>query len=575
MADLSEMTNKTIPADGSAPVVNARPSVPPDPTAEIARATGLNMGAAIPHVDTSQGDITPVSKPLMAGNIVVPPITVPPAATPVPPAQPAAPVSEPASIVEDPASVKSGEKTVALDPMTMGLAEEEARYRRVQAEKQAETMAQLDETLKAEEERYERMSQMAEEIRVESGVMTRDDRTRAYTESSNPSLDDLDLTPGYSEEDMDAEPEDGVSAATPESELSAEGGKEKAPDPGDDQYGEYIRNLPVGEMTNVDPEKAPARIIRSPKITTVKKQNKQTLGDQAFMNAITRFKKDNFGKADVCLVNSGFSASIVGTGVVDMQNLYMNVSRNTTVYDYELDQMQTVLKSVVGTNPKINPVTLSQMIHFRDYETLSFGHICATLDKVETVANCKECGSAFRLETDPQSLVLNEDEMYERRMRIQGAANIEDVSLMTTTRKIEGTNGIVVTLSHPSYSEYVRGVRCYQDKVSSMSQADAHRFESMLEMLYYIHLIELPSGVKTSNLYQNYIALGLLTDADFDAVNREINNMTKEIIVPKYGIRECRCPVCGAINKNIAYRNLLDLLFYHTTVSSFLNNPES
>lgn len=554
MADLFDMTKKDIPSSEGEPAITVPPAAPPNPMAEIARATGLNLAAG--GVPADGDDISPVSTPqLMAGNIPVPPIAVPP------------PAPAPAPMVEDASQLDQGAK--ALDPVEMGFAQEEAKFQKVQAEKQAGMEAMFADTLKQEEERLKRMEEKEEEIRVETVNVTHGDRTRAIRESNDPDIADVDLTPGYSEEDMKEAPEDGV---TPQSDVKAE---DAPPSPGDDQYGEYIRNLPTTTLDNVDPKKSPVMILRTPKITTAKKQNKQTLGDQAFMNAVTRFKKDNFGKADACLVNSGFFASVVGTGVVDMQNLYMNVSRDTSIYEYELEQMRAVIKNVVGTNPKINPNQLSQMIHYRDFEILSFSHVCATLEKVETVTNCKECGNAFRLESAPQELVLNEDEMHERKMRISGAANIEEVSLMTTVKKIETSVGIVVTLGHPSYAEYIRGVRGFQEKAAEMTPADARRFQSMLDMLHFVRSVELPSGVKTNSIYQSYIAMGLLADVDFDAVSREVDEMKKQIIVPQYGIRECRCPTCGAINKNIPYRSLLDLLFYHTTVSSFLNNPES
>ena len=83
------------------------------------------------------------------------------------------------------------------------------------------------------------------------------------------------------------------------------------------------------------------------------------------------------------------------------------------------------------------------------------------------------------------------------------------------------------------------------------------------------------TSTRTNNIRQVYIAIGMLSDVDFDAVSREITDMRKSILIPQYGIRETRCPHCGSINKNIPFNGLLDLLFLHTTLSSFLNNPES
>ena len=50
--------------------------------------------------------------------------------------------------------------------------------------------------------------------------------------------------------------------------------------------------------------------------------------------------------------------------------------------------------------------------------------------------------------------------------------------------------------------------------------------------------------------------------------------MNKELVEPRFGIREVRCPHCGRIVKNIAFTDLDQMLFFHTTVSALLNSKQ-
>ena len=167
-------------------------------------------------------------------------------------------------------------------------------------------------------------------------------------------------------------------------------------------------------------------------------------------------------------------------------------------------------------------------------------------------------------------MLINNAELYERRCQIENAPNVEAYSLMTKNRIVTSENGLEITLGHPSYAEQVRNITAYQSYARQMSDADRRRFEGMLRLLYMIRSIKLPNGVVTNNIYQNYHALMLLNQLDLDLVNTEVDAMRKKILSPRFGVKEAKCPHCGHVNKDVAYRNLLDLVFYHTTVSSLL-----
>ena len=414
----------------------------------------------------------------------------------------------------------------------------------------------LDNTLNADEETRQKLLGDTPIAAATKKTTTDEERKRTDRQSTNPGIDPYELMPSYEED----KPE------TPEAE-------EEEPDPSTDEYAIFIKNLPT--VTDAEPTKGYAATqIREASVNVVKVNPNKTvnnLGNQAFQNAVTSFKRDNFSKVTVPMVNSGFMADMVGTGVVDLQNLYSAADESMSPYDYQLERMATVIRNVVGTSPKINPMQLANNIHYQDYDMLAFAHICATLKSVETVANCTECGKPFRITSKPINLLLNMDELYDRRVAIENAANIEENSLMTTSRVIETEAGIEVTLSHPSYAEIVRCIRGFQDFSGDMTAADRSRFQNLLDTLYMIRKIRLPNGIQSNNIFQNYQALMLLNQSDFSLVQREIADMRKEILAPRFGVREVTCPHCHRVIKDIAYNNLDELLFFHLSVEAFLN----
>lgn len=415
----------------------------------------------------------------------------------------------------------------------------------------------LDHTLNADEETRKRLLGDTPIAAATRKVTTEEERKRSDRQSRNPGIDPDELLPGYEE---DEKPE------TPEAE-------DTEPDPDTDEYALFIKNLPI--VSDKEPDKGYAVTrIREATVNIVKTNPDKTvnnLGNQAFQNAVANFKRDNFSKITVPLVNSGFMADVVGTGVVDLQNLYSMTDENMTPYDYQLERMAAIIRNVVGTNPRINPVQLRNSIHFQDYDMLAFAHICATLKTVETVANCTECGKPFHITSKPINLLLNMDELYEKRMAIESAANVEENSLMTSSRVISTESGMEVTLAHPSYAEMVRSIRGFQDFSADMTEANRIRFQNMIDILLMIRKIRLPNGIQSNNILQNYDALMLLNQSDFSLIQREVADMRKDIIVPRFGVREVECPHCHRPIKNIAYNNLDELLFFHLQVEAFLN----
>lgn len=384
--------------------------------------------------------------------------------------------------------------------------------------------------------------------------------------------DDDDMMPAYTMEETPVE-----KMKREKAEENEDGEKRPDADAPDSDMAEYISNLvtidyqgePEDEMIQITRDKVPM-MVETPR--PYKKSN--LMGDQAFLNAVTKYKKDTFRTVTACMINSGFEVGEVGTGPVDLIQLYTATDQNTTMLDYQLAKMTTVIKNVVSTNPPVPPMELKRLLHFADYQMLAYAHVAATLKEVEMLHTCDKCGKDFHIKANSTDLIINADEMREKAQRIHNSTNIEENSLMTKDITYTTENGFVVVIGHPSYQEYASYMREWKDIISRGDDVTNNRIQQMSEILPFIRKITMPNGVFTSNLYQRYIALTILTEEEYDAIFKEIGNMTKQIIMPKFGIKRVKCPHCGEMNTDISYDDLDSLLFFHFTVSRLLKQTD-
>lgn len=391
-------------------------------------------------------------------------------------------------------------------------------------------------------------------------------RVRQRQARSNDSdIDPYDLMPSYTEDEEDKKNEKGPSA------------EEETPDSNNlEEFNRFLRDLPESTVEpSTEPE--PVTRVRTSRFDRATK-TVSGLGDQAFMNAVTRFKRDTCSKVTVPLVNSGFFADETGTGVVDLQNLYAIADIDgITQEDYDLEKMRTVIKNVTGTNPRINPGQVAMNIHYADFDMLAYAHVCATIEEVQSVFNCTHCGKPFRiLVKNPTDMLINREELLEKANAIRNAPNIEQNSLMTFKRTITTDDGFEITMAHPSYAEVVAILRGLDDVLRQLSTIDRRRFGGMLkDTLYFIRSIKMPNGVISNGLYQHYIATTMMTPENLDLVIKEAENLRKKIIHPRFGIRSVICPHCHRENKDITFTDLYDLVFYHTTVKRALSQAST
>ena len=390
---------------------------------------------------------------------------------------------------------------------------------------------------------------------------------------ATPRVDPDDLVPSYDYEEEENEPSADGTESNEEERPTAE--------QSDSEYAKYIKNLEVSTVEEAE----------DPILVTVKKKAKvepvssgrmsksKIVQDQAFLNAVNKFKRDNFRVVNVPLVNSGFSVDVVGTGPVDLTLLYRNIGQNTNDMEYELERMRTVLRNVVASHPQVDKNDLRNLIHFSDYNMLVYGHIAATLKDVEHIHTCVDCGKDFHIVANSADLILNRDKLQERIAQLRNCQNVNDIknnSLMITNQQVITSDGFIVNLGHPSYYEYIQYMTEMRDLAnnSDLSDTQKRRLGTMAGVISYVRSVIMPNGIHTNSLFQRFIAMTMLDEDDFSTVLAEIKKLADQIVVPRFGIKSVKCPYCGKENTDITYDNLSDLLFFHTTVTRLMNETD-
>lgn len=380
------------------------------------------------------------------------------------------------------------------------------------------------------------------------------------------------LVPTYT-----TEPDDTDEEPTPKKKEEADNSaKRPSPKDSEEEYAAFVRTLPIVDIdaaddTVVDVIKEKTELQQVP---SGRQKKDKIIGDQSFINAINKFKRDNFRTVSVPLVNSGFIVDIVGTGAVDLNQLYSVVDENTLLVDYELEKMRVIMKAVVDTHPKINPTDLRNMIHFADYQMMAYAHVAATLKDVELVTTCNECGKDFHIVADSKDLLLNMSDMRDKMLKIRQSTTIRECSLMSTNLDMSTSDGFRIILGHPSYGEYVLYLTELKAIINRLDPSQSARIRKMSDSLPYVRGIQMPNGIHANNLFQRYMAITMLSDDAKDELDEGIERLKKEIIFPRFGVRKVRCPHCGKVNTDIYYDNLEDLLFFHFMVTRWMKNTE-
>jgi len=537
-----------------------------DPMAAIRQATGLDLNIKDFETQPAQNvDPVPVAypvdeKPRVTGGIDV--------LTP-----------------EEAAQLRANGNYQKIDVDREAMLQQEQKRIQREQQQQSDMNGLLDDALNGEAARNQKWEKAFEENpELKKELVNKD--TASDTANYTPDMSDtdkhvapIDRTPirGYNAEDDMIPSYSAPTESIVDTLKKTDKDEDNKPtaNASENEMAEYVKNLTTIDYTGAETELVDVSRDRTPMVTeTARPSYKKTnpMGDQAFLNAVAKYKKDNFRVVKAVMINSGFEIGEVGTGPVDLYQLYMTTDQNTTVLDYQLAKMTTVIKNVVSTTPAVDPMQLKNVLHFADYQMLAYAHVAATLKEVEMLHTCNKCGKDFHIKAASTDLILNADEMREKAQRIHNATSIEENSLMTKDVTYTTESGFVIVLGHPSYAEYAAYMRELRDIVANGDTVVNNRIEEMNEILPFIRKITLPTGVYTSNLFQRFTAIGLLSDDDFNGLSKEVANLAKQIIIPKFGVKKIKCPHCGEVITDIAYDDLDNLLFFHFTVNRLLKS---
>lgn len=504
---------------------------------------------------------------------------------------------EEAAQFEDGPRERIGGNTAADKEGEFKLANDEA-IERIRNQPKDEFISSLAGALEAETARQDEMMDLMEDPEkrakvfegMEDPIKKREDEKNVVTpiavsrEKDRTVIDDSELVPSYDDEEEEKKEKEAERKARDEAaEENGEGtseGKAVAPiDPTDEELKEYVNNLKPSRAEETE------NVLETVKekltvISSNRTDPKRNLSDSAFASAVTKFKKDNFRTVSVPLLNSGFVANVVGTGPVDLNLLYSDVNEETTEIDYELEKMRIMIRNVTGTTPRVPAEDLRNMIHYVDYNMLSYAHVAATLKELELLQTCSGCGEDYRIVTRSSDIILNMDEIREKANAIRNASTIEENSLMMKDKEFNVENGTSIIIGHPSYAEYIQYTVDMKNLLDTpvdeggLNDFEKKMFSELIPILPYIRSIVLPNGVRASSVWQKYVALGLLSETEMIDLNNAVTKMTREIITPIFGVKSVKCPRCGKVHTNVRYPRLDNMLFFHFTVTRLINSTE-
>lgn len=453
-------------------------------------------------------------------------------------------------------------------------AEANARIEKHVREGQHEILDVLDNIDKEEDDRIARLENTGVEAYAKKANGAKVETTDVDYDSSV-SQDALRRSSGDPDynmlRDADFVPSFGEAGDEDEVETSDEAEADEGDDYSDaENTMELIGKAPMVEYTEPGASKDIITLVRKrhmkAELVSTGKFESKTLADQAFNNSVNKFKMKNFRSVRIPLINSGFFVDMVGTGANDLVMLYDNTDRRIGPAEYELNRLRTIIRSVVGAEPHVNPNELKNLIHHRDYPMMAYGQLCATLDEVVFPNTCPKCNRTFKVKANPADMILNVDDMSAKITSMRNAKSAVENSLMGEDIKLTFESGFEVTIGHPSYYDEVVMLNSLNHYLQSLKPIESAPMAAMTNALLYIKRITLPNGLRAANVYQTFKALRLMDLGEYDQVNEAIVKLRDQIIEPRIGVHDIVCPHCKEKIPEIEIDGVAELIFFLTTV---------
>ena len=480
--------------------------------------------------------------------------------------------------------------------------------------------AEFDEAIKEEKERAEYYAQhpeadpnfhavrttTGEEVAHEApvaeedavGTVLGDSYNENENKNENPedAIDDADDTLSGEDFIPDIEPEDDESEKTDKKEEEAK--SEESEDDDEDENMTEMESLYKNQKVlekefldmpevKIEPDKSPmVKVVqRRTEINTDERGGKtrvKELGDDAFLNALTKARRKTFRIVEIPLLNSGFTVELNGLGPGDLYSLYSLIETyergSLGLMEYMEAQMKTIAKAIVRIRPYFDPSKLHSMVHYADLNLLMYGIVTATLDDAKyPVDSCPNCGKSFRITIPSTDIILNKDELQDRIDKIKNAESIAENSLLKRHCMMRFESGYEVLLGHASVADQYKLMKSMNSYTNSNKLTEVDKIE-LVEYGYqlaWIRSIVGPTGLKAKGAYQTVKMLTMMDDDERRQIVENIIAMQKDLIPIQLGVKNVKCPHCGKVIPEIPTPGLGNLVFFQRLASQGQVTQES
>lgn len=306
------------------------------------------------------------------------------------------------------------------------------------------------------------------------------------------------------------------------------------------------------------------------------------LGDDAFLNALTKARRKSFRIVEIPLLNSGFTVELNGLGPGDLYSLYSLIETyergSLGLMEYMEAQMKTIAKAIVRIRPYFDPSKLHSMVHYADLNLLMYGIVTATLDDAKyPVDSCPNCGKSFRITVPSTDIILNKDELQDRIDKIKNAESIAETSLLERHCMMRFESGYEVLLGHSSVADQYKLMKSMNSYTNSNKLTEVDKIELVEygDQLAWIRSIVGPTGLKAKGAYQTVKMLTMMDDDERRQIVENIITMQKDLIPINLGVKNVRCPHCGKVIPEIPTPGLGNLVFFQRLASQGQVTQES
>jgi hypothetical protein len=303
--------------------------------------------------------------------------------------------------------------------------------------------------------------------------------------------------------------------------------------------------------------------IRKPEavISVSEKKLRMISDDVEFEKELARAKRRYSTSVKLPLPNSGVEIELIGVGAFDFERIYA-IPPESTEYTHELERMKTIIRSIVGSTPKIPPSKIADSISYMDHQMMTYGLVAATVKDIRYPHICVEskCLKNMTVEANVGELLLNAQAIEDaHNSNMLQYPDPKDIPFRKDYR-IDLKNGdMVIHMRLPSYLRTRKSLIEINGAIKN-DQIPKESIE-LLSIIIFIEKIEFNGFVVDSPL-KILKVINLLAKDEYKKILEVFTEMNKGLINPVFGIPTFKCPACGT-DQNISIDAIEELVFFH------------